>query len=133
MQLTPNQAQPMLSTSIFGMRLPSAISYKFAKLLKILQTEMQDVEAHRRKLIEEYGGAINPDGTRFEFPEGKEAEFTEAFTEVTKVPFDIGVNFPVPMPDITISPAELSVLAPLFVFPDDVPLADNVAELKSPN
>ena len=109
MQITLLQGQNILQSSIFGQKLPGAISYKFAKLAKLLQAEMETVESQRRKLIEEAGGTL---------PEGGEASFQVAFKEVLDSPLEIGVHFPMAVPNLEFAPAELIQLEPLFDMPD---------------
>ncbi len=118
MQITLLQGQNILQSSIFGQKLPGAISYKFAKLAKLLQAEMETVESQRRKLIEEAGGTLPEGSNQYIFPEGGEASFQVAFKEVLDSPLEIGVHFPMAVPNLEFAPAELIQLEPLFDMPD---------------
>ena len=50
MHITLAQAQSIITSRIFGEKLPPAISYKFAKLAKLLIAEMQTMEEERNSL-----------------------------------------------------------------------------------
>jgi hypothetical protein len=118
MQLTIAQAQLIIASPILGMRLPAAVSYKFAKMAKIIQGELQTYDAERMKLIEEFHGKLSKDEKKFEFSNEDEKAFNESIAPLLAETFDIGSNFPMALPDLDLSPAELMQLDPLFDVPE---------------
>jgi hypothetical protein len=113
MLITINQAQNILNSPIFGWKLPPSTSYKFAKLVKTIHGEMATFDAERLKLIESHGGVMSEDKTRYDFEDGGQA-FNAAFADLLKTTVDIGCHFPMPIPEVEFTPAELMGLEPLF-------------------
>lgn len=121
MEITLSQAQAVLSSPIFVMKLPPAVSYKFAKLGKLLSKEMEGYETERRKLIEAHGGVLNDAKTEFIFEKEEDrAAFQKDLADLLETSVDIGTHFPMPLPDREFTPSEILALEPLFVL-DEAP------------
>ena len=117
MQITLQQAQAIRGSFIFGTKLPSATGYKFQKLVKLLQTELQAMEAERLKLIESVGATKSEDGTQFVFTDDQAPLFNEGMRDLFSTTVDIGVHFPLPLEavgNLEFTPLELMQLEPLF-------------------
>lgn len=141
MHITLAQAQSIMGSRIFAEKLPPAVSYKFAKLGKLLVGEMQTMEEERKKLLVSMG-AILPAGAEklppnappveYQFPKGNKAEFQAAFKELTESTVDIGCHWPMEVPNIELSPLELMALDPLFDVPEEPATPEQTPEARPP-
>jgi hypothetical protein len=121
--ITILQAQAIINSPIFGMRLPTAVSYKFTKLFKTLQAELRTADETRQKLIEECGGVLNEAKTLFTFTPEQTPAFQQGITDLGAVTFSVD-NFPMDLERlgaIELSPAELMHLEPIFDVPTETP------------
>ena len=121
MHITLAQAQSIINSRIFGEKLPLAISYKFAKLAKLLIAEMQIMEEERKKLLVSFEAVLPEGTTEYVFPEGNKAEFQTAYEDLVKTTMDIGCHWPMEVPAIDMAPLELMALEPLFDVPEPAP------------
>jgi len=123
MDITLLQARNIVNSQIFGMKLPVATSYKFSKLLKILQSDMQLFEENRKKLIEDHHGVLSEDKMQFTFAPEDIKPFNDDVEALMASTVDIGRNFPVKLeslgPAIELTPADLFQLEPLFDVPEE--------------
>jgi hypothetical protein len=127
MQITVLQARTMAFSPVFTMRMPAAISYKFAKLAKIVREEFKDSEEARNKLLQDHNGVLREEENRWVFlgSDGKKedpeklAAFEAEWKQIRDQTVEIGPHFPMPLPDLPLSPDELMQLEPLFTDPDE--------------
>jgi hypothetical protein len=119
MQLTIAQAQAIIASPVFAMRgLPASTSYKFARLMKVIQSELQTYDSERMKLIEDCKGVLNEESNTYKFTKENEKRFGASIAPLLEETFDIGGNFPMELPHLDLSPAELLQLDPLFDIPE---------------
>lgn len=117
MQITLAQATLIGTSPLFGMRLPTGISFKLARLAKLLQAELKTADGEREKLITACNGVLSEDKMTWTFgPDTKDA-FTSGFNELMAATIDIGSDWPMPLSklgNIELSAGELLQLDPLF-------------------
>lgn len=118
------QAQKIITSPIFGMRLPVAVSYQFTRLAKVLQAELRTMEEERGKLIEACGGVLNEDKTQYHFTPEQSPAFQQGINDLMAVTLSVE-HFPMDLGRlgaVELSPAELMQLEPLFDFPPETPV-----------
>ena len=129
MLITFAQASAATTSSIFGLKLPVAVSYKFAKLAKLLQAELQSFDESRKTLIDEHHGILSADGSQFSFAPEDQKAFAEAVKDLLDTTIDIGHHFPMKLEMLgtaELSAGDLLQVEFLFSTEDDAPAADAV-------
>ena len=122
MDITLSQLLSIINSPIFGMKLPTATSYKFSKLAKILSAEAQHFNEVRMALIEEHSGVLSDDNSQYKFDAENAPLFSKELEALLATTVDVGHHFPMKLEalgsSIELSPAELMQLEPLFDIED---------------
>ena len=118
MQITLEQLLELGTSPIFAAKLPAATSYKFAKLGKLIQREMETYEQVRQKLIEEHHGVQSADGSKFDFSDEDMLAFKAALKSLLETQVEIGIHFPLKIASLgdtcTLTPQELFAVEPIL-------------------
>jgi hypothetical protein len=118
-QITIAQAQAIINSPIFGMRLPVAVGYKFSKLGKQIQGELKTAQEETSKLIQACHGVLSKDEKTWHFEGEDSVAFYAGIQELEAQAFGVE-NFPMDLErlgSVELSPAELIQLEPLFDMP----------------
>lgn len=129
MLITLAQASAATTSSIFGLKLPVAVSYKFAKLAKLLQAELQGFGEARKTLIEDHHGVLSSDGTQFTFAPEDQKTFGEAIKTLLDTTIEIGHHFPMKLEMLgsaELSAGDLLQVEFLFSVEDDTSVEEVV-------
>jgi hypothetical protein len=122
MLITLSQAQAINSSPIFAVKLPTAVSYQFAKLGKVIAGELKTFGEEQMKLIKTCNGVPSEtDPNYFTFSPDTAPAFQIGMTDLLSAEFDIGGTWPMDLAKlgaVELSPAELMQLDPLFTIPE---------------
>ncbi len=121
MQITFAQAQAIMASPIFAMKLPTTTSFHFARLGKLIMGELKTFEEERQKLIAACNGVLSEDKTRFDFPEATQPAFTIGMRDLLQTAFEIPAFWPMALAQlgpVELSPNDLVQLDPLIQAPE---------------
>lgn len=118
MQITIAQAQNIISSPIFGLKLPMAISFQIARLGKGIQAELKTYDEELGKLIKSCNGTQAEDKPGFfVFGPDTATAFQIGMLDLLEATFDVGSAWPMDLGklgSIELSATELMNLDPLF-------------------
>lgn len=122
MQITLGRILELSNHPIFGLRLPQASAYKFAKLGKIIGEELKTFDEARQKLLSDYEGSFDPKTGVVVFPTAeKEAECNSEFQALLGQTLDLPSQFPIhanQLGNVEMSANELLALGDLLILED---------------
>ena len=108
-------AQNALSTLAIQ-RVVASTSFRIARNLKVVASEMELYEAQRKALLDKYG-VLSADKTRYQFENGNGEKFNEEFRALLDTEIDTSIT-PILMDDlgdVKMTPGEMLVLEWMFV------------------
>lgn len=92
-------------------------AYKVAKLIKLINAELEMFNEQRVKLLQDVGSTLSEDGTQYNIPMNKRQEFAEKFTELVSVSVDLPIDkIDLSNEKISVSPDLLIGLEPFIDF-----------------
>ena len=94
-------------------------SFKFAKLIKAAQAELETYNEQRIKLLEKVGSTLSEDGKQYVIPSDKRAEFAEGIAQLVSIEVEIPDKINISGENISVSPELLLALEP-FIDIDEV-------------
>lgn len=112
------EAQPALEA--FARKdLSITTSFKVAKLIKAVNTELEAYNEQRIKLLESIGSTLSEDGKQYQIPMDKRAEFAESMDQLVSIEVTVPDKINISGEKISISPDILLALE-AFVEIDEV-------------
>lgn len=100
-----------------GQTLPVAVSYRIAKLIKLLNDELALYESERIKLCERYG-ELNPEENKYNITQG--AEFTHELNSLLDYTVELAAD-------------KISLPSTLTITPSDLISMDDFVEIEGVN
>lgn len=84
-------AKPALET-LLGADMTITNAYRFSKLIKAVNAELKNYDEMRIKILQDLDCPLSDDGTHYDLPADKQAEFMQKMQELLGMEVDI--NFP---------------------------------------